>query len=312
MARVVPFLVSSLYVSRPSPHLFGNPPNDPSTPGWSEHSWLTSRFHFNFAECDSQRNSFGVLRVLNDDLVMPRRGFGPHPHRDMEIVTYVVSGELTHRDSHGNLETLTAGSIQFMSAGSGVTHSESNINPSRPVRFIQSWIVPRRRGTPVQYGSYSPPHALPTDAVTSCTSSSEGACPLPPHNTWTHLVGDASTFARLASTPQADPPHSQVAPLLPSPSVTGDSSDRPPVVLNQDANLFVAHVDAHAAVSVRLHPLRAAYLVVLEGAATADGKRLADGDAAELHHPGSDGPVDVRVEALAGGAHLYLFELAKA
>lgn len=94
-----------------------------STPTW----WLESRFHFSFAEYFNPANhDFGVLRVLNDDLVQPKSGFGRHPHRDMEILTYVVDGFLTHKDSMGSEESLGRGSVQYMSAGTGVTHSEMN------------------------------------------------------------------------------------------------------------------------------------------------------------------------------------------
>lgn len=91
-----------------------------------------------FAEYNNPRNAnYGVLRVMNDDLVQPSRGFGTHPHREMEIVTYIVEGELTHKDSMGTEETLHRGSIQFMTAGTGVSHSEHNRHPSKPLRFIQ-------------------------------------------------------------------------------------------------------------------------------------------------------------------------------
>jgi len=96
-----------------------------------------------------------VLRVMNDDLVQPARGFGTHPHRDMEIMTYIVEGSLTHQDSMGTSETLGRGAVQFMTAGTGVRHSERNLDPERPLRFIQMWVEPRQRSLPPNYGSYS-------------------------------------------------------------------------------------------------------------------------------------------------------------
>jgi quercetin 2,3-dioxygenase len=90
---------------------------------------------------------------MNDDLVQPARGFGTHPHRDAEIVTYIVRGGLTHKDSMGTSETLGRGSIQFMTAGSGIRHSEHNLNPSDDLRFIQMWLTPRQRGLEPNYGS---------------------------------------------------------------------------------------------------------------------------------------------------------------
>ncbi|KAG2483008.1 hypothetical protein HYH03_018088 [Edaphochlamys debaryana] len=120
-----------------------------SKPTW----WLESRFHFSFADYwDPRRESFGALRVLNDDLVQPRAGFGTHPHRDAEIFSYVVDGELSHADSMGNREALPRGCVQYMSAGTGVTHSEMN-DGDAVCRFLQIWLTPDRRGHKPQYGS---------------------------------------------------------------------------------------------------------------------------------------------------------------
>lgn len=120
-----------------------------STPTW----WLESRFHFSFAEYYNPKNQqFGVLRVLNDDLVKPRAGFGTHSHRDMEIVTYVIDGKLTHKDSMGTAESLGRGSVQYMSAGTGVTHSEMN-DEDEMLHFLQIWILPKTRGLTPNYGS---------------------------------------------------------------------------------------------------------------------------------------------------------------
>jgi redox-sensitive bicupin YhaK (pirin superfamily) len=143
----------SLFVSEPDPSWFGNGGNTPNKPGWTNKNWLKSRFHFNFAEYSHGPDSFGVLRVMNDDLVQPDRGFGMHPHRDMEILTFVVEGDLTHQDSRGNRETLGRGSIQFMTAGTGIQHSEHNLPVDRHLRFVQCWVVPRRRGLQPNYGS---------------------------------------------------------------------------------------------------------------------------------------------------------------
>jgi redox-sensitive bicupin YhaK (pirin superfamily) len=123
-------------------------------PAWTNPNWLKSRFHFSFAEYSSRANGgFGVLRVMNDDLVQPHRGFGTHPHANMEIITYIVEGELTHQDSMGTKESLGRGSIQFMTAGTGILHSEFN-HGDKPLRFIQTWIMPSRSGLTPNYGSY--------------------------------------------------------------------------------------------------------------------------------------------------------------
>src|SRR5690554_6732108 len=95
--------------------------------GRSNLGWLQSIFHFSFAEYYNPNNiNFGVLRVINDDIIAPNTGFDMHPHRDMEIISYVIDGELTHEDSMGNKGALTRGQVQYMSAGTGVYHSEHN------------------------------------------------------------------------------------------------------------------------------------------------------------------------------------------
>ena len=146
-----------LFVSEPPPEWFGNPANPSGDKrGWSNANWLKSRFHFSFAEYNNHENSeLGVLRVMNDDLVQPKRGFGTHGHQNMEICTYIVQGSLTHKDSMGTAETLGRGAVQFMTAGRGVRHSEHNLDSSKPLRFIQMWIVPNRGGLEPNYGSHS-------------------------------------------------------------------------------------------------------------------------------------------------------------
>lgn len=122
--------------------------------GRSNLGWLNSRFHFSFAEYYNPKNmKFGVLRVLNDDIVEPGTGFDTHPHKDMEIISYVVSGELTHADSMGNKETLVRGQVQYMSAGTGVFHSEHNLETEK-LRFLQMWILPDKLGYPPTYGDH--------------------------------------------------------------------------------------------------------------------------------------------------------------
>ena len=146
---------TSLFVSEPHPHYFGNDENPAKNPNWTNSNWLKSRFHFAFAEWRSPITNFGVLRVLNDDLVQPDRGFGAHGHQNMEIATFVLQGELTHRDSMGNEESLKRGSVQFMSAGTGVEHSEFNKNKTLPLHFLQLWILPKTQGLRPRYGSFN-------------------------------------------------------------------------------------------------------------------------------------------------------------
>ena len=125
---------------------------DSNKMGRSQQGWLDSRFHFSFAEYYNPDNiRFGILRVVNDDLVRPNTGFDTHPHQDMEIISYVVDGELTHADSMGNQRTLTRGQVQYMSAGTGVMHSEHNWGQDT-LRFLQIWIYPDQKGYEPQYG----------------------------------------------------------------------------------------------------------------------------------------------------------------
>jgi len=148
--------------------------------GHADHGWLDARHHFSFASYrNPDRVGFGALRVINDDVIKAGAGFDTHPHRDMEIITYVRTGAITHEDSQGNKGRTEAGDVQVMSAGTGIFHSEYNLE-SEETTLYQIWIEPERQGVPPRWETQRFPKAPVRDALTLLVSG-DGAAPLTIH-----------------------------------------------------------------------------------------------------------------------------------
>jgi redox-sensitive bicupin YhaK (pirin superfamily) len=199
--------------------------------GRSELDWLSSAHTFSFAEYhDPKHMGFRSLRVINDDLVMPGMGFGTHPHRDMEIITYVLSGALEHKDSMGNGRVIKPGEVQYMAAGTGVRHSEFNPSKDEAVHLLQIWIQPDRAGVKPRY------------AERSLKDAKSGAL---------HLV-------------------------------TSKNGRDGSIAIHQDADLWLAKLDAGNGVVHKLAKERQAWVHVAEGEVSVNGNRLSGGDAAAV------------------------------
>jgi quercetin 2,3-dioxygenase len=220
--------------------------------GHANHGWLDSYHTFSFADYyEPKWAHFRSLRVLNDDLVMPGMGFDMHPHRDMEIITYVLSGAIEHKDSMGNGSIIRPGNLQYMSAGSGVTHSEFNPSKDEALRLLQIWIMPDVKGTKPRY------------AEKSFSDKPTGQL---------HLM--ASKAGRDGSIP-----------------------------IRQDADLWLAKLEARQDVSHTLAKNRNAWVHVAEGEVVLNGKTLSGGDAAGVS-------AEVNLQLLANKpSQVLLFDL---
>jgi hypothetical protein len=220
--------------------------------GHADHGWLSTHHTFSFADYHDPRHmGFRSLRVINDDVVAAGQGFGTHPHRNMEIVSYVLSGLLEHRDSIGNGRVIRPGEFQYMAAGTGVRHSEFNPSPTDPAHFLQIWIQPDREGASPRYAEKSLGGAV--------------------SGRW-HLV--TSRNGRDGS-----------------------------IAINQDADLYLARLEAGQAVHHALPPGRHAWVHVAEGEVVVNGAPLRAGDGAALSAPGA-----LRVDG-TGTAQVLLFDL---
>lgn len=221
--------------------------------GHANHGWLDSWHTFSFASYyDPAHIEFRSLRVMNEDIVAPGQGFGTHPHRDMEIITYVLEGALEHKDSMGNGEVLHPGEFQRMTAGTGITHSEFNPSSTEPVHLYQIWLHPERKGIEPSYEQKR-------------FAESER------HNTL-RLV--ASRDAAEGS-----------------------------LLIHQDVRIFLASIDAGHTVSHALQAKRHAWLQVLRGSVTVNGRMLNTSDAAAISTGG-----ELKISAISA-AEVMLFDL---
>lgn len=224
--------------------------------GHADHGWLNTRFSFSFADYyDPNHMGYRSLRVINDDHIAEGRGFGAHPHRDMEILTYVLQGKLAHKDSMGQVEVLGPNEIQKMSAGTGVVHSEYNGSETEPVHLLQIWIEPKTRGTTPSYEQlkFEPAEKL-------------------------------DRFKLLASPEK----------------VAGAAT------INQDATVSVAELTPGKELSYPLGSNRHAWLHVVEGDVTVNGKRLQTGDSVAAD---KEDKLDVVAQGTAN-SEVLLFDLA--
>jgi redox-sensitive bicupin YhaK (pirin superfamily) len=200
--------------------------------GHAQHGWLDSYHTFSFADYyDPLWMGFRSLRVINDDRVSQGQGFGTHPHRDMEIITYILSGALEHKDSMGNGRVIRPGDVQYMAAGTGVRHSEFNPSKEEPVHLLQIWIEPDELGVKPRY------------AEKSLKDAPAGTL---------HLVT----------------------------SKTGREGS---IAIHQDADLWIAKLDAGNRVTHQLAPGRHAWVHVAEGEVSLNRNKLSAGDAAAIN-----------------------------
>jgi redox-sensitive bicupin YhaK (pirin superfamily) len=223
--------------------------------GHANHGWLDTYHSFSFADYQDPRHmGFRSLRVINDDRIAGGGGFGAHPHRDMEIITYMVEGQLEHQDSMGHGAVLKRGDVQHMTAGRGVVHSEFNHSQNEPLRLLQIWIFPEKRGLAPDYQD--------------------------------RHFDESGKRNRLR--------------LVASPDGRDGS-----LIINQDVALYDAELSYGKEVRLALHPGRNAWVQVISGDLTINGKPLKAGDGAAV-----TGETGLILAGQSEKAELLVFDLA--
>ncbi|OZB60745.1 MAG: hypothetical protein B7X39_08945 [Lysobacterales bacterium 14-68-21] len=196
-----------------------------NTLGGADHGWLNAKHHFSFAGYhDPRRMGWGALRVWNDDTIAPGTGFPPHPHAEMEIITYVREGAITHRDSLGNEGRTEAGDVQVMSAGSGITHSEYNLEPGT-TRIFQIWIIPDEHGRPPSWGAKPFPRGDRAGRFVTLASGFEEDTDALPLRTHARVLGATLKAGESATYALADGRHGYLVPAMGKVEVNGVSLD---------------------------------------------------------------------------------------
>ncbi|MBV9993079.1 MAG: pirin family protein [Alphaproteobacteria bacterium] len=193
--------------------------------GGADHGWLKARHHFSFAEYyDPKKMGWGAIRVWNDDEIAPNTGFPPHPHADMEIVTYVRKGAITHQDSLGNKGRTEAGDVQVMSAGAGIRHAEYNLEPETTTLF-QIWIMPTRSGGEPSWGAKPFPKADRSGQFVTLASGFPGDDGALPIRTDARVVGATLKAGESASYPAGATRHLYLVPATGAIEVNGVKLD---------------------------------------------------------------------------------------
>ena len=209
-----------------------------------DHGWLDTRYHFSFADYHNpDRMGWGAIRVWNDDRIGARSGFPPHPHRDMEIITFVRSGAITHQDSMGNQGRTAAGNVQVMSAGTGVTHAEFNLEDEATTLF-QIWIVPDRTGGEPDWGMRAFPRGDRAGQWVTLASGESGQRDVLPLRADAHVM--AATLARGDSiVHSADPVrHLYMVPVGGAIRVNGAAAgDRSGIAITGESEIFVEAIN---------------------------------------------------------------------